>query len=86
VASTDAERSGRRPAPGRMGRLGAGILVALIVAGCLLQVALALRDRGEYGAVAGRVPDWCVPAATARALGLGQATLCPPPGPSRPGT
>jgi hypothetical protein len=60
--------------------------VALIVAGCLLQVALALRDGGNYGAVVGQVPDWCVPAATARALGLGDAPLCPPPGPARPGS
>ena len=70
----------------RPGRVGAAVVVALIVAGCLLQLALSLRDGGDYGAQVGRVPSFCVPAATARALGLGDRVFCPPPGPSRPGS
>jgi hypothetical protein len=62
------------------------VVVALIVAGCILQVALSLRDGGDYGARVGRVPSFCVPAATARALGLGETVLCPPPGSSQPGS
>jgi hypothetical protein len=63
-------------APARLARLGAAVLVALILLGCLVQV-LVLRDDGNYGAVAGEVPDFCVPAATARALGLGEGPVCP---------
>ena len=85
MPSTDARQ--RRYLPqGRAARLGAALLVALIVAGCILQIALAMRDTGNYGADVGRVPDWCVPAATARALGLGDAALCPAPGPATPGS
>jgi len=82
VRSTE-RTSWRRPS---RGRLGAAVVLALIVAGCLLQVALSLRDSGNYGADVGTVPSWCVPAATARALGLGDTVLCPPPGPSQPGS
>src|SRR5207253_682762 len=68
------------------GRVGALVVVALIVAGCILQVALSLRDSGDYGAEVGKVPSWCVPAATARALGLSQTVLCPSPGPAEHGS
>ena len=64
---------------GRVARLVGAVLVALIVAGCILQVALAIRDTGNYGADVGKVPDWCVPAGTARALGLGATARCPQP-------
>jgi hypothetical protein len=63
-------------APPRLARLGAAFLVALILVGCLVQV-LVLRDDGNYGAVVGEVPEFCVAAETARALGLGEGAICP---------
>ena len=85
VASTGSTEEPSPRRPGR-GRLAAAVLVGLIVAGCILQLALSLRDTGGYGAEVGTQPSFCVPAATARALGLGDGVLCPPPGPSRPGS
>jgi hypothetical protein len=35
-----------------------------------------LRDEGNYGAVVGEVPDFCIPAATARALDLREGPIC----------
>jgi hypothetical protein len=67
--------SSRRAIPAGAARLGPAILVALILLGCLVQMVL-LRDEGNYGAVVGEVPDFCIPAATARALDLREGPIC----------